>query len=82
MKSSGGGAPGKILSMDRPQDIGLKVRAGEPLPVRIIGIDIPFWSLVNFLAKLVLAAIPAVLLVIFFVASVVFFFSQTSRFIP
>jgi hypothetical protein len=39
----------------------------EPLQVRLTGVDIPFWRLVGLFLKCALAALPAIVLVTFFV---------------
>lgn len=38
----------------------------EPIKVKVVDIDMPFMSMVNFLAKLVLASIPAAIIVAIF----------------
>lgn len=40
-----------------------QVKFAQPIQVEIIDIDMPFMSMVNFMAKLALAAIPAALVV-------------------
>lgn len=41
----------------------------EPVPVKVVDIDMPFFSMVNFMAKAVFALIPALLVVCIIAAS-------------
>lgn len=51
----------------------------EPQHVRIVGMQIPFLDLVSFLVKLALAAIPAAILLSFFVIMWMAFLASLHR---